>query len=88
MREAQRRGAKLVVIDPIRTRTAEAADWFLQVNPGSDATLALAMMHVMIRDGLVDHEYVAQHAVGYEALAARAKDYAPAQVAGDDRPAG
>jgi anaerobic selenocysteine-containing dehydrogenase len=81
VREAQRRGAKLVVIDPIRTRTADAADWFLQVNPGSDATLALAMMHVMIRDGLVDHEYVAAHSTGYEALAARAKDYAPAQVA-------
>jgi len=81
VREAQRRGAKLVVIDPIRTRTAEAADWFLQVNPGSDATLALAMMHVMIRDGLVDQEYVAAHAVGYDALAARVRDYAPSQVA-------
>jgi len=81
IREARRRGATLVVIDPVRTRTAEAADWFLQVNPGSDAALALAMMHVMIRDGLVDHQYVAQHAVGYEALAARAQDYAPSRVA-------
>jgi anaerobic selenocysteine-containing dehydrogenase len=82
VREARRRGATLVVIDPIRTRTAEEADWFLQVQPGTDAVLALAMMHVMIRDGLVDHEYVAAHAVGYEALAVRVRDYAPDRVAG------
>jgi anaerobic selenocysteine-containing dehydrogenase len=80
VREAQRRGAKIVVVDPIRTRTADAADWHVQIKPGSDAALALAMMHVMIRDGLVDDEYVSQHAVGYEALADRARQYSPAQV--------
>ncbi len=78
--EAQRRGAKIVVVDPIRTRTAEAADWHVQINPASDAALALAMMHVMIRDGLVDHEYVSQHAIGYEALADRVRQYSPQQV--------
>jgi len=78
--EAQRRGAKIVVIDPIRTRTAEAADWHVQIKPGSDAALALAMMHVMIRDGLVDHEYVSQQAIGYDALANRAREYSPASV--------
>ena len=71
VREAQRRGAKIVVVDPIRTRTAEAADWHLQIKPASDAALALAMMHVIVRDGLVDHDYVSQHAVGYDALAER-----------------
>lgn len=81
VREARRRGATVVVIDPVRTRTAEAADWFLQVRPGSDATLALAMMHVMIRDGLVDHEYVAAHAEGYDALVERVQEYAPTAVA-------
>jgi anaerobic selenocysteine-containing dehydrogenase len=81
VREAQRRGAKLVVVDPIRTRTAEAADWHVQIKPASDAALALAMMHVMIRDGLVDHDYVAQHAIGYEALADRVRQYSPEQVA-------
>ena len=81
VREAQRRGAKIVVVDPIRTRTAEAADWHVQIKPASDAALALAMMHVMIRDGLVDHEYVSQHAIGYDALAERARQYAPEQVA-------
>ena len=81
VREAQRRGAKVVVVDPIRTRTAEAADWHLQIKPASDAALALAMMHVIIRDGLVDHDYVSQHAVGYDALAERARQYAPERVA-------
>ena len=80
VREAQRRGAKIVVVDPIRTRTAEAADWHVQIKPASDATLALAMMHVMIRDGLVDHDYVSQHAVGYEALVERVRQYAPELV--------
>ena len=50
-----------------------------QIRPGSDAALALAMMHVMIRDGLVDHEYVSQHAVGYDALAERVQQYSPAR---------
>jgi anaerobic selenocysteine-containing dehydrogenase len=81
VREAQRRGAKIVVVDPIRTRTAESADWHLPIKPASDATLALAMMHVIVRDGLVDHEYVSQHAVGYEALAERVQHYAPERVA-------
>jgi anaerobic selenocysteine-containing dehydrogenase len=81
VREAQRRGAKIVVVDPVRTRTADSADWHLPIKPASDAVLALAMMHVIIRDGLVDHEYVSQHAVRYEALAERALQYAPATVA-------
>jgi len=81
VREAQRRGAKVVVVDPIRTRTAEAADWHLQIRPGADASLALAVMHVLVRDGLVDLEYVSRHAVGYDALADRIHAYAPARVA-------
>jgi anaerobic selenocysteine-containing dehydrogenase len=79
--EARRRGAKLVVVDPIRTRTAEAADWHLQIKPATDAALALAMMHVIIRDGLVDLDYVARHAKGYDQLVERVKDYAPGAVA-------
>ena len=80
VREAQRRGARIVVVDPIRTRTAEAADWHLQIRPGSDAALALAMMHVIIRDGLVDRDYVSQYAIGYDALVDRVKEYAPERV--------
>ena len=79
--EARSRGAKIVVIDPIRTRTAEQADWHIQPRPGSDATLAMAMMHVIIRDNLVDHDYVSQHAVGYEQLVERVQQYAPAIIA-------
>ena len=88
VREAQRRGAKIVVVDPIRTRTAEAADWHVQIKPASDAALALAMMHVMIRDGLVDLEYVSQHAIGYEALADRARQYSPNDGGAHGWPAG
>ena len=80
IREARSRGAKLVVVDPIRTRTAEEADWHIPVAPGGDAALALAMMHVMIRDGLVDREYVNAHAVGYDALVAHVKQYSPEAV--------
>lgn len=79
--EARSRGAKIVVIDPIRTRTAEQADWHIQPRPGSDATLAMAMMHIIIRDNLVDHDYVSQHAVGYEQLVERVQQYAPSKVA-------
>lgn len=81
VREAMRRGARVVVVDPIRTRTAESADWHLAIRPGADATLALAMMHVMVRDGLVDRDYVTRHAVGYDALVARVRAYAPSEVA-------
>ncbi|HEY7499668.1 MAG TPA: molybdopterin-dependent oxidoreductase [Vicinamibacterales bacterium] len=81
VREAQRRGAKIVVVDPIRTRTAEAADWHLQIKPASDATLALAMMHVIVRDGLVDTDYVSRYAIGYDALVERVQRYAPERIA-------
>lgn len=79
--EARRNGAKLVVIDPYRTRTARAADWHIAVHPGTDAALALGMMHVLIRDGLYDAEYVARHTHGFEQLKARAAEYSPERVA-------
>src|SRR4029079_5675743 len=78
---ALRRGANRVVVDPMRTRTAEAADWHLPIKPASDAALTLAMMHVIVRDGLVDHEYVSRHAVGYETLVEHVRQYAPESVA-------
>lgn len=56
--EARRNGARFVVIDPIRTRTAAAADQHIPVNPGSDLALALAMGHVILREGLEDREYL------------------------------
>src|SRR5665213_1984880 len=56
--EAKRNGAKLVVIDPVRTRTAALADRHLRINPGSDLALALGLMHVIIREKWVDEDYV------------------------------
>ncbi len=79
--EARRNGAKLVIIDPYRTRSAALADWFLQINPGTDVALALGMMHVIIGEGLHDADYVAQYTVGFEQLAARVKEYSPERVA-------
>ncbi|MFN8941022.1 MAG: molybdopterin-dependent oxidoreductase [Acidobacteriota bacterium] len=55
--EARRQGARLIVIDPIRTRTASLADQHIPLHPGSDLALALALAHVIFRDGLEDHDY-------------------------------
>ena len=78
--EARRKGAKLVVIDPYRTRTAKCADWYLPINPGTDTALALGMMHVIIREALYDKDYVAHHTVGFDALKAKVADYPPGKV--------
>ncbi len=79
--EARRKGAKLVVIDPYRTRTAECADWYLPINPGTDAALALGMMHVIIGENLHDADYVAKYTLGFEQLRERVKEYPPERVA-------
>ena len=79
--EARRNGAKLVVIDPYRTRTAECADWYLPINPGTDAALALGMMHVIIGENLHDADYVAKYTLGFEQLREKVKEYAPERVA-------
>lgn len=78
--EARRKGAKLVVIDPYRTRTAACADWYLPINPGTDGALALAMMHVIIRENLHDAEYVAKYTLGFEQLREKVRDYPPERV--------
>jgi molybdopterin guanine dinucleotide-containing S/N-oxide reductase-like protein len=79
--EARHKGAKLVVIDPYRTRTAKLADWYLPINPGTDAALALGLMHVIINENLFDHDYVSRYTVGFEDLKARAQQYPPETVA-------
>ena len=79
--EARARGAKVVVIDPVATRTAKAADWHIKIRPGTDAALALGMMNVIIAEDLVDHEYVENYTVGFEELKARAAAFTPAKVA-------
>lgn len=79
--EAKRRGAKLIAIDPYRSLTAEKCHRHLAPLPGTDAALALAMMHVLIAEDLLDRDYIERYTLGYEALRERVRDYAPARVA-------
>ena len=72
LRRAREAGARIVAIDPIRTRTAAQCDQHLAIRPGTDAALALGMMHVIFRDGLEDGDYLRRHTVGWEALRQRA----------------
>ncbi|MGC1869637.1 MAG: molybdopterin-dependent oxidoreductase [Acidobacteriaceae bacterium] len=81
VQEARQNGARLIVIDPYTTRTAQAADWHLQIRPGTDSALALGMMHVLIEENLYDADYVARLTHGFEPLRVRAKEYPPARVA-------
>ena len=80
--EARRKGARLVVIDPFRTRTAKVADWHLVIHPGTDSALALGMMHVIFAEGLEDSDYLARYARGEAELRAKVAEYPPARVAG------
>jgi anaerobic selenocysteine-containing dehydrogenase len=79
--EARRRGARLVCVDPFRSRTAEKADLHIAPWPGTDGALALGMMHVVFRDGLEDREWLERHTVGHEELRARAREWTPARAA-------
>ncbi len=79
--EARRQGAKLVVIDPYKTRTARCADWYVPIRPGTDAALALGMMHVIIRENLHAADYVARYTLGFDQLRNRATQYPPERVA-------
>jgi anaerobic selenocysteine-containing dehydrogenase len=79
--EAKRRGAKLVAIDPYRSATAEKCHEHIALMPGTDAALAYGIMHVLIRDDLVDRDYVERYTVGFDALAARAQEWTPARAA-------
>lgn len=77
IKEAQKQGAKVVVIDSYASRTAKEADWHIAPKPGTDGALAMAMMHVIIAEGLVDQDYVDNYTVGYQELAERAATCTP-----------
>ncbi|KVM59678.1 molybdopterin oxidoreductase [Burkholderia ubonensis] len=79
--EAKRRGAHLVAIDPYRSLTAEKCHQHIALRPGTDGAFALGMMHVLINESLLDHDYIASHTVGFDALRARAMAYPPERVA-------
>src|SRR5258706_643796 len=63
---ARKRGVQLIVIDPRRSRTAERADWHLPIRIGTDAALALGIMHILVRDKTCDRAYLAQHTLGFD----------------------
>ena len=77
IKEAQKKGAKVVVIDPYASKTAKEADWHIAPKPGTDGALAMAMMHVIIEEGLVDQDYVDNYTVGFTELADKAKERTP-----------
>ena len=82
MHQARKRGARIVTIDPYKCKTAEKSDWWLPIRPGTDAALALGIMHVLWRDGLQDDDYMERYCLGAEQLRERAlNEYPPAKVA-------
>ena len=78
--QARARGAPIICIDPIQTRTAMQCDEWLPIRPGTDAALALGMMHVLFAQGLEDREYLEQHTLGHEAMRGRAAEWTPART--------
>ena len=79
--KARKLGARLIVIDPYRSRTAEKADWHIAPLPGTDGALAFAVMHVLFRDGFIDHDYVSRFTLGVDGLKERAEAWTPAKAA-------
>ncbi len=77
VRDAQKKGAKVVVIDAYRSRTAKEADWHICPKPGTDGALAMALINSIIAQGLVDEDYVAQHTIGFDELKSRARSRTP-----------
>jgi len=71
VKAARKRGARVVQIDPYRNRTSHLADEQLMLRPGTDGALALGLMNVLIREDLVDHDYIQKYTLGYEALRER-----------------
>ncbi len=80
IQQARKNGAKLVSIDPVRTRTAKQSDWHLPIRPGTDGALALGMMHVMINENLTDNDYIEKYTTGFAELKQRVQDYPPEKV--------
>ena len=81
LRQAQQQGARVVVIDPIRTLTARSANQHIQPIPGTDAALALSMMYVMVNEGLHNPAWIADHVLGWEAMLERIMQFPPERAA-------
>src|SRR2546425_3467059 len=80
MLKARSNGAKIVTIDPLRTRTGDQSDEHIPIMPGTDGALALAMMHIIIRDSLHDQDYIDRYTIGFNALKDRVQEYPPSRV--------
>ena len=78
---ARRRGARIITIDVRETEAAAQSDETLLIRPGTDAALALALMHVLVRENLIDRDFVARHTVGFDRLAAHVQAHTPAWAA-------
>ncbi|WP_082423274.1 molybdopterin-containing oxidoreductase family protein [Paenibacillus dakarensis] len=78
--KARKKGAKVVVIDVHRNQTGQWADWFIPLHPGTDAALAVGMMHILFRDGLVNEAFMKQYTLGHEELREHVQEYTPAYV--------
>src|SRR6185503_3443557 len=86
-KQARRRGTKVVYVDPRASTVAEHADIFVQLKPGTDVAFYNAVMHEIIRLGLVDREFIANRTSNYDELARTVADYPPeraAQITGVD----
>ena len=79
--DARKNGARLICVDPIRTRTAEQCDQWIALKPGTDAALALGIMHQLFAHDWLDHDYIARHTIGVDALRARAAEWPPERTA-------
>src|SRR3989442_13248177 len=81
VQEAKRRGAKVIAIDPYKSLSAQKCSQHIALLPGTDGALALGLMHVLIRDRLIDRDYIDRYTLGFEGLAERVAAYPPARVA-------
>ena len=81
VQEAKRRGATIIAIDPYRSLTAEKCHQHIALLPGTDTALALGLMHVLIRDDYLDHDYIKNYTLGFEKLAERLKIWTPEHTA-------
>jgi anaerobic selenocysteine-containing dehydrogenase len=79
--QAREKGARIICIDPIETRTAKKCDQWIAIRPGTDAALALGMMHVIFDRGLEDKDYLTKYTMGEKELRERAREYPPERVA-------
>lgn len=81
LRDGKKIGVKVIVADPRKTETAEMADLFLQLRPGTDTALLMSMIHVIIEEHLYDREFVEKWCYGFDKLVERAREYNPEKVA-------